>query len=262
MPSRFGGGYSDAQPTAPSLSMDQVLASLLGNAANATQAPFPPAGGGEDALTSLMNLLRSQLGSQTSSRTRGPRKTGGGMPSGTNVVPVPVQPGLDTAAAANVAAAGPPGSPPGGPAPVAPPSPGLDTAAAANVGAAGGEGVAGTPGGPASPLLDPAEAARQYLFTPPPANFTPSAPPVQPSAGTPGANTPPPPTPMLRPNPPAGPPAGPSVGTPPTPPPAAPPQPQPWLPPGATFGPQFAQGMDPRILLALMGQGRGIGQGR
>jgi hypothetical protein len=29
------------------------------------------------------------------------------------------------------------------------------------------------------------------------------------------------------------------------------------LPPGATFGPEFAQGMDPRILMALAGAGRG-----
>jgi hypothetical protein len=119
------------------------------------------------------------------------------------------------------------------------------------------------------------EDAEQLLFTPPPANFTPAA---QPVSG--GGTAPPPAVPMGTgpnqgggravasagtyggPQPTAGlPPAAPSpiVG----PLPGSPlVQPSPQLPPGATFGPQFAQGIDPRILLALMGQGRGIGGGR
>jgi hypothetical protein len=44
---------------------------------------------------------------------------------------------------------------------------------------------------------------------------------------------------------------------------APPPAPPPQLPPGATFGSQFAQGMDPRILMALAGMGGpGVGGGR
>jgi hypothetical protein len=122
------------------------------------------------------------------------------------------------------------------------------------------------------------EEAEKLLFTPPPAGSTPAAPPVAgggvappPGGGAPmGVSHPAPiqtmPPPALRPQmpgPPAMPPPGgggraplgsmsPLPGSPPM---APPPAPPPQLPPGATFGSQFAQGMDPRILMALAGMG-------
>lgn len=131
------------------------------------------------------------------------------------------------------------------------------------------------------------EEAEKLLFTPPPAQTTPAAPPVAgggtapPPPGGPMDMGPPrggPPPPMLKP-PMAGPPVPPpgmpppggggrapigSMSPLPGSPPLAPPQAPPVLPPGATMGPQFAQGMDPRILMALAGMGApgGVGGGR
>jgi hypothetical protein len=227
---------------------------------------------GFDLVSRIIQEVRNEATSKPSARTRGPgpkppesSQPGRGPrhpnrpPAGTRSIPIPVNPrGADIAATAQPY---PPGPAIHGPGLFSVPS-GLTGSPSSGIVTPPpvGAGPPSIPG--AGPQLSPEEIAK-LLFTPPPAGSTPAAasvngppiPPAGPDYGPPRGGVPPP---TFRPD--AGPqpsaiasPVSPSVASPMV----APPPIDPRAAGQGTLGPEFLAGMDPRMIAALLGLGRG-----